>query len=78
MITSIKKIKSGIYLLNDCVKVSNFNAIEEENESGNLELNVYCNIDFTEEITEQEANDLVSEFINNALREGIRDDNVSK
>lgn len=60
---SVKKIKDGVYMLNDVLQVSEFN-FDDVDESG-----IFCKMDFNEsEITENDANALVDEFIGEALR----------
>lgn len=76
IICSIRKIKEGQYIINDIVKVWNIN-IEESKSSDeeNLQLNISCNIDFNDsDISEEQANNLASMFINDAMRAAIEKD----
>lgn len=75
-IHSIRKIKEGQYIINDIVKIWNIN-IEESKSSDeeNLQLNISCNIDFNDsDISEEQANNLASMFINDAMRAAIEKD----
>ena len=65
---TVKKIKEGIYMLNDVLQVSEF-SIDETDESG-----IFCKMDFNEtEISEEDANELVDNFIGEALNNIIED-----
>jgi hypothetical protein len=60
MINSVKRVKGGKYMVNDCVVVSNINV----NNNGEL----VCSFDFDEnEITEEKAEFLAYEMISQSF-----------
>lgn len=75
-IKTIRKIKEGQYIINDIVKVWNINIDESKSsDEENLQLNISCNIDFNDsDISEEQANNLASMFINDAMRAAIEKD----
>lgn len=63
MIKSIKKIAEGVFMLNDNIVVSNFNAKDDH---------VEYKIDYDENaISEQEASKIAEEFIMKALVDAV-------
>lgn len=67
-LSSIKKVKPGVYLLNDKLQISEMK-FDEEQDGG-----IFVKMDFCDsEISEDDANLLVDQFIGDAINNIIGD-----
>lgn len=63
-ITEVKKLETGVYLINDCIKISNIGITENGEFYSDIEFNEYL-------VTEEQAEQLVKKFVSKALMNDI-------